>query len=311
MAVQCTIFTHKDCLLHDTGEGHPEQIARLVVILEALKKPQFQSLVWQEAPKADIGDLCRAHSAEYVREMLQAAPASGYRALDSDTIISPKSIESALRSAGAVVAAVDDVLTGKTKTAFCAVRPPGHHATRDSAMGFCIFSNLAIGGLHAVQVHGLKRVAIVDFDVHHGNGTADIIDGHPEFLFISTHQHPFYPHTGDPLTTGKIGNIVNVPLRPGEGSARFRQVYTEKILPALEDFKPELVLISAGFDAHKDDPLAGLRLTEDDYAWVTRELKKMADKHCEGRIVSVLEGGYNLEALAASVAAHVAALMSC
>ena len=304
----CVIFTHEDCLLHDTGEGHPEQIARLDVILRALRKPQFQDLNWQPAPKAEITHLSYAHTPEYIKAVLQSAPEAGFRTLDADTVISPQSIEAALRSTGAVVTAVDSVLTGKATTAFCAVRPPGHHARKNSAMGFCIFGNVAIGGWHAIKAHDLKRVAIVDFDVHHGNGTAEMVDGHTEFLFASTHQHPFYPHTGDTSKTDKAGNIINVPLQAGDGSLAFRDSFENKILPALDAFEPELIMISAGFDAHKDDPLANINLAEEDYFWVTRELKKLAEKHCQGRIVSSLEGGYNLRALAASAAAHVNAL---
>ena len=302
----CAVFTHKDCLLHDTGKGHPEQIARLEVVLDALKQPSFAALEWQEAPKATAAQLYLAHDQDYVDDILAAAPASGYKYLDADTVISPDSINAALRGAGAICAAVDHVMEGKSTTAFCATRPPGHHAEVDKAMGFCLFGNVAIGAFHAVKQHGLERVAIIDFDVHHGNGTANLVDGHREFFFVSTHQAPpFYPGTGKETETGKVGNILNVPLESGQGSTEFRKAFIDKILPALEAYEPQLVIISAGFDAHKDDPLGEINLTEKDYVWVTEELRRVAHRHCGGKLVSALEGGYNLNALASSVAAHV------
>lgn len=308
---EMAVFTDPSCLLHDTGEGHPEQIARLDAVIAALKAPAFKDIDWHNtSPKATEAQLEYAHDPAYIKSVLAAAPATGHVMLDADTVLCPHSIEAALHAAGAVVAAVDEVLENKAKKAFCATRPPGHHAEKVKAMGFCIFANATIGAFHAVKAHGLKRVAIVDFDVHHGNGTADIVDGHAEFLFASTHQHPFYPDTGAASETGKIGNIINVPLASGDGSAQFRKAFTDKILPALENFKPELIVISAGFDAHKDDPLGEINLTEADYVWVTEELQKIADRHSNGHIVSVLEGGYNLKALASSVGAHVGALMN-
>ncbi|MBI3441390.1 MAG: histone deacetylase family protein [Proteobacteria bacterium] len=304
------VFTDKTCALHDPGAGHPEQIARLSAVVTALQKPEFKNIDWHRStPEATTAQLEYAHDPDYVHTILRAAPKTGYRMLDSDTILSPHSIEAALHAAGAVVAAVDHVLTGKVEKAFCAVRPPGHHAEKDKAMGFCIFSNAAIGAWHAVKAHGLKRVAIVDFDVHHGNGTENIVDGHAEFLYASTHQYPFYPGTGAAVDTGRLGNIVNVPLQIGDGSAAFRRAFTRVILPALDKFKPELMIISAGFDAHQNDPLAQINLIETDYAWVTTELRHIADEYSHSHIVSVLEGGYNLEGLASSAAAHVAALM--
>ena len=305
------VFTHKACLLHDTGEGHPERPLRLKSVIAALKQPEFASLDWQDAPKATTAQLTAAHGPAYVQEVLEAVvPEDGHLFLDADTVLSPDSPEAALRAAGAVAAAVDYVMAGKSETAFCAVRPPGHHAEKDRPMGFCVFANAAVGAFHAAKEHGLKRVAIVDFDVHHGNGTADIVDGHPEFFFASTHQYPFYPGTGSASEKGSLGNILNVPLNGGDGSAEFRKAFADKILPALEKFRPELIIISAGFDAHKDDPLGQINLTEDDYIWVTEELQKIAARHGQGRIVSALEGGYNVSALASCVAAHVGALMN-
>jgi acetoin utilization deacetylase AcuC-like enzyme len=303
---RCSIFTHKDCLDHDTGAGHPEQVARLTRALSALRQPAFSGLDWQDAPKATVEQLTAVHDPEYVDDVLASAPASGHANLDADTVISKGSVDAALRSAGAVVAAVDHVMAGKADTAFCAVRPPGHHAEHGKAMGFCIFGNAAVGALHAVNAHGLERVAVIDFDVHHGNGTANLVDGRKEVFFVSTHQAPpFYPGTGKASETGKLGNILNVPLESGDGSAEFRKAFTDVILPALDAFKPQLVIVSAGFDAHKDDPLGEINLSEADYAWVTRELRKVADKHAGGKVVSALEGGYNLDALTSCIAAHV------
>ncbi len=307
---EVSVFTHKACLLHDTGAGHPEQRARLDGVIAALQQPAFSTIDWQtNPPPATVAQLEYAHDPAYVQTALAAAPSSGYVLLDADTVLSPHSVAAAVHAAGAVVAAVDAVLTGHSKKAFCAVRPPGHHAEKNTSMGFCLFANAAIGGFHAVKAHGLQRVAIVDFDVHHGNGTAAIVDGHAEFLFASTHQHPFYPGTGAASETGRLGNIINVPLAAGDGSVEFRDAFLNKILPALDQFAPQLVIISAGFDAHKDDPLGQVNLTEADYVWVTQELQKIADTHGQGRIVSVMEGGYHLKALAFCVAAHVGTLM--
>jgi acetoin utilization deacetylase AcuC-like enzyme len=235
-------------------------------------------------------------------------PAAGHAAIDADTIVSPGSGEAALRAAGAVIAAVDAVMTGEALNAFCAVRPPGHHAERDRAMGFCLFNNVAVGAYHARAAHGIDRVAAIDFDVHHGNGTQDIFWSDPNLLYASTHQSPLYPGTGARGERG-VGNIFNVPLRAGSGTQEFRAAVEAVILPALESFAPDLVLISAGFDAHSDDPLAGLEFVAADYAWVTRQLVDLARRHCNGRIVSSLEGGYDLKALGESAAAHVGALM--
>jgi acetoin utilization deacetylase AcuC-like enzyme len=301
------LFTHDACFQHDTGRHHPESPARLRAVLDGLSG--LAALSRRDAPRADPAEIARAHTPRFVAETLAAIPKQGHGAIDADTIVSPGSGEAALRAAGAVIAAVDAVIAGEAANAFCAVRPPGHHAERERAMGFCLFNNVAIGAQRARQVHGLARVAVIDFDVHHGNGTQAIFEDDPHLFYASTHQWPLYPGTGARGETG-VGNVVNVPLHPMAGSAEFRQAVNELILPALEDFRPDLVMISAGFDAHRRDPLAQLNLVEADYAWVTERLLECAGRHCSGRVVSSLEGGYDLEALAASAAAHVGALLA-
>jgi acetoin utilization deacetylase AcuC-like enzyme len=308
--MRTAIYTHAACLAHDTGPGHPESSARLAAVLEALDDPRFSEFERIEAPAATREQLARVHTRELIDAVLDAPIATGWRRLDPDTVMSPASAEAALRAAGAVCAAVDAVVAGTHRSAFCAVRPPGHHATHDTAMGFCLFNSVAVGAAHAIAAHGLSRVAIVDFDVHHGNGTQDIFWSEPRVLYASSHQWPLYPGTGARSETG-AGNIVNAPLRPGAGSAEFRKAYEDTVLPALEHFAPELVLISAGFDAHRLDPLANLNLEADDYAWITARLVELAARHANGRIVSSLEGGYSLTALRDSTAAHVAALEGC
>jgi acetoin utilization deacetylase AcuC-like enzyme len=303
------LMTHEACLAHDTGRHHPECSARLRAVLDGLSGPAFAGLVRRVAPLADREDVARAHSQHFVEAILAAIPVEGHGAIDADTIVSPGSGEAALRAAGAVCAAVDAVIEGQATNGFCAVRPPGHHAGRGRAMGFCLFNNIAIGAYRARVHHGLDRVAVIDFDVHHGNGTQEIFEDDQHLFYASTHQSPLYPGTGSRNERG-VGNIVNAPLRPNAGSAEFRTAMNEIILPALEAFRPDLVLISAGFDAHRRDPLAQLNFVEADYAWVTERLVALAARHCAGRIVSSLEGGYDLEALAASTAAHVAALMA-
>jgi acetoin utilization deacetylase AcuC-like enzyme len=302
------LLTHEACLAHDTGRRHPESPARLRAVLDGLAGPAFASLDRRDAPVALPDDIARAHTDEFVATMLAAIPASGHAAIDADTIISAGSGEAALRAAGAVVAGIDAVIAGEAVNAFCAIRPPGHHAERAHAMGFCVFNNVAVGAHYARAAHGVERVAAIDFDVHHGNGTQDIFWSDRNLFYASTHQSPLYPGTGARGETG-VGNIVNVPLRPGAGSEEFRAAMTALILPALESFGPDLILISAGFDAHRSDPLAGLEFVEADYAWVTQQLVDLAARHCNGRIVSSLEGGYDLTALAQSAAAHVGALM--
>jgi acetoin utilization deacetylase AcuC-like enzyme len=303
------LYTHLACLAHDMGAGHPESPARLTSILAALKAPDFAALEWAEAPAAEFDQIMRAHPPAFIEGVLAAVPASGLVALDADTILSPGSGEAALRAAGAVTAAVDAVARGQVANAFCAVRPPGHHAEANTAMGFCIFNNVAIGAYQARAVHGLERVAVVDFDVHHGNGTQAIFEHDPALFYASTHQMPLYPGTGSAQETG-VGNICNAPLPPDAGSVEFRAAMMDRVLPALDAFRPDFLLISAGFDAHKADPLANLQLEEADFAWATDQLLAVAAHRCQGRVVSTLEGGYNLAALAASSAAHVRRLMA-
>ena len=302
------LFTHGVCLQHDPGPGHAESPARLRAVLAALDQDRFASLDRIEAPRATREQLLRVHTPAHVDRILAITPEADTVRLDEDTLMSPASAEAGLRAAGAVVAAVDAVMTGQATRAFCAVRPPGHHATPDAAMGFCLFNNIAVGAAHALAAHGLKRVAIADFDVHHGNGTQDIFLREPRVLFISTHQQPLYPGTGGADERG-VGNIVNAPLSPGEGSYEFRTLWNDVLLPRLHAFKPQLVLVSAGFDAHQRDPLANLELQAEDYAWITERLVDLAHAHAGGRLVSTLEGGYDLQALAASASAHVSALM--
>src|SRR5437588_8377990 len=303
------LYTHPACLEHDPGPYHPESPVRLRAILEALEAPEFARLERRAAPEAAIEDLMRVHPRALVERLLAAVPETGHRGIDADTILSPASGRAALRAAGAVTAAVDAVVGGEADNAFCAVRPPGHHAEPGRAMGFCLFNNVAVGALRAREAHGLARVAVVDFDVHHGNGTQACFADDASLFYASTHQFPLYPGTGAASETG-VGNIVNAPLPPLAGSQQFRMAMTRKILPALEAFRPEMVLISAGFDAHRHDPLAQLLLEEADYAWATEQLLEIARRHAGGRVIATLEGGYDLAALAASAAAHVRVLMS-
>lgn len=302
------LLTHPACFDHDPGRMHPERPARLKAILAALDAPEFAALDRREAPPATREQISRVHSEFYVDRVLQAVPASGRVGLDPDTVMSSGSGEAALRAAGAVVAAVDAVVAGAVRNAFCAVRPPGHHAEASQAMGFCFFNNVAVGAEHARKHHGLSRVAVMDFDVHHGNGTQHMFERDSNLFYASTHQWPLYPGTGSADEVG-VGNIVNVPLRPMSGSREFRAAMSDIVLPALRRFRPDLVMISAGFDAHAADMLASLQFAESDYEWATEELTAVAEESAGGRLVSTLEGGYDLDALAASAAAHVRALM--
>lgn len=299
------IFSHPDCLLHDTGTRHPENAGRLGAILNTLKQGDFsKKSEFSTAPLATDHQLLLAHTEEYIRYIQRNVPKEGYVYLDGDTVISPGSWNAALRAAGAGCAAVDGVMARKFLGAFCAVRPPGHHAASDNAMGFCIFNNISIAALYAIAEYGLKRVAIMDFDVHHGNGTQAIMERNDKVFFISTHQMPLWPGTGSSEEKG-IGNIMNIPLLPGTDGKKYRALFQSLVIPALEYFKPELVLVSAGFDAHREDPLAHIRLSEEDYGWIGAQLRTVAEKYCQGRVVSFLEGGYNHAALAGSVEAYV------
>jgi len=302
-------YHHTDFLSHETGAGHPECADRLRVIDEALSQPAFANLSRIEAiiPDDIKEKLTLIHTPAMVDRVLDSIPKQGLSYFDADTVASPGSKTAALRAVGALCDAVDRICSGKANRAFCAVRPPGHHAMPAYPMGFCLFNNIAIAAEYARTRYHLERIAIVDFDVHHGNGTQTAFYEQPQVLYASSHQWPHYPGSGHPLENG-VGNIINVPLPAGTNGATFRTKYLDIILPAVRKFQPQLVLISAGFDAHKDDPLASLRLLEEDYRWITDELVKIADDYCGGRIISSLEGGYNLKALAASVAAHVSSL---
>ena len=301
------IYTHSACLAHDMGAGHPERPERLKAVQAALDRPEFAGLPRHEAPRASKEQICRVHPEAYYEAIEEVAPTEGLVQLDGDTAMSPGSFEAALRAAGAVCAAVDAVMDGSASRAFCAVRPPGHHAEPKRPMGFCIFNNIAIGALHARAQHGIRRIAVVDFDVHHGNGTQAAFWADPELMYVSTHQSPLYPGSGAVDERGS-GNIVNVPLPPAADSVAFRHAFERGVLPVLDEFAPELVMISAGFDAHARDPLAQLELQTEDYHWATAELVRIALRHAGGRIVSTLEGGYDLTALTESTTAHLSAL---
>ena len=306
------LVTHPCFVLHDTGEGHPERPDRMRAIDKVMAHPAFQGLSRIDAPlRQDVeATIALAHPAQYVAALKAARPSDGEDAvrLDPDTVLSSGTWEPALRAVGAGMLAVDQVMSGRVKNAFCQVRPCGHHAETAKAMGFCLFNNVAIAARYAKAKHGAERVAIIDWDVHHGNGTQDIFWADKSVFFASTHQMPLYPGTGALGETGE-GNIWNAPLRPNDGGEQFRAAMEQRILPALRNFSPDLILISAGFDAHQADPLANLRFVEDDFAWGTEQLMEVAERHANGRVVSVLEGGYDLTALARSVAVHVNRLM--
>ena len=300
------LITHPDCGKHEMGSGHPESPARLKAILAAIESSGLApSLSILEAPEATREQLERVHAADHVDMIFEAAPSSGYAYLDPDTSMNPASLSAALRAAGAVVKATDLVMAGEARTAFCAVRPPGHHATPGRPMGFCLFNNVAIGAMHAIEAHGLERVAILDFDVHHGNGTEDAFHEDPRVMLCSTFQHPYYPYQG---ADSSNEHIINVPLPAMTDGRGFRAAVERFWLPALEAFGPQLVFVSAGFDAHRDDPLAYLKLEDEDYRWVTEKLVEVARQHARGRVVSTLEGGYNTEALGRCVVEHLRVL---
>ena len=296
------LVTHEECLQHLTPPGHPEQVARLEYILEALKDV---NLLRVSAPMAADDDILRIHPREHIKYLKDSVPETGFKSLDGDTHISSGSLTAAYRAAGGVLRAVDLVLSGEAKNAFAAVRPPGHHAETLSAMGFCLFGNIALGVKHALDFHGLKKVAVIDFDVHHGNGTQEILWDESRCLTFTSQQIPLWPGTGTEEEQGNYNNIVNIPLPPRSTGALMRQKYEALVFPVLQNFEPELILISAGFDAHEADPLAELNWSTEDFSWLTERLCKIAEECCEGRLVSTLEGGYDLEALADSVKVHV------
>ncbi|WP_296763283.1 histone deacetylase family protein [Sediminimonas sp.] len=299
------LLTHADCLDHHTPRRHPEQVARLEHVLHALEPLDLKRVT---APLAAEDDVLRVHPASYLAELRAALPEEGIAKLDADTFISAGSLTAAYRGAGAAVRAVDMVLAGEVDNAFAACRPPGHHAERATPMGFCLLGNAAIAAKHALDHHGLSRVAVVDFDVHHGNGTQDLLWDEARALFVSSHQSPLWPGSGSPDERGAHGNVVNLPLPPDSDGAHMRAVYETQVFPRLRAFAPELLIVSAGFDAHADDPLAQLEWKTADFDWLTRQLCDLADELCGGRVVSTLEGGYDLSALAASAAAHVRVL---
>ncbi len=297
---------HSDCLLHDMGSGHPERPARIVAIDEQIRVAKLMDLLHRyEAPLVTKQQLARVHDRKYIDKVVDFQ--GDYTYLDPDTLLTAQTPQAALRAAGALIHATDLILTNQHKIAFCNVRPPGHHALSNQAMGFCFFNNVAVGAAHAIEQYGLKRVAILDFDVHHGNGTEEIFADDPRIMFCSTFQHPFYPGSGANTVSD---HIINVPLAAGTGGSEFREAVTTHWLPALNNFEPQLIFISAGFDAHQADDISYLNLLESDYVWVTQEALKLANKYSEGRIISTLEGGYELQALSNSVVAHLKVLLN-
>jgi acetoin utilization deacetylase AcuC-like enzyme len=303
------LISHPACLDHLTPLGHPERPDRVRAIEAALEDEKFQSLARTEAPQAELETIALCHPMDYVEQIRDAAPREGLVQIDSDTTMSPGSFEAALRAAGGAVLAVDEVFAGRTSNAFVATRPPGHHAETARPMGFCFFDNVAIAARYAQKRYGIERAAIMDFDVHHGNGSQDIFWSDRTVMYCSTHQMPLYPGTGAADERGAFDTIVNAPLKPGDGGDAFRTAMESRILPRLGEFEPELMIISAGFDAHMRDPLADLNLVEADFVWATQKLMEIADRYAGGRLISVLEGGYDLQALGRSAAAHVLALM--
>ena len=303
------LITHPAGLGHDMGPGHPERPDRLRVIERVLEMERFQPLLRDQAPEGSDEQILRVHPKAYLDALREASPAEGIVRLDADTVMCPKSLDAATRAVGGACLAVDEVMTRLVANAFVAMRPPGHHAERATPMGFCFFNNAAVAARHAQAVHGAGRVAIIDFDVHHGNGTQDIFWADPTVMYCSTHEMPLYPGTGAKSERGEHDTMVNAPLVAGDGSEQFKEAFTSVILPRLHGFAPDLVIISAGFDAHRRDPLANINCVETDYAWVTEQLMEVAQRHSGGRLVSLLEGGYDLQGLSSSVAMHVVTLM--
>jgi len=303
------ILSHNDCFNHIEPVGHPEQVKRITKVLDVLKTSSFRNLIWRDAPLATREQIELCHSTDYVKSIEEIIIDGRIAQIDADTYFGEGSLAAAKRAVGANILAVDSVMSGEFNNAFAAIRPPGHHAETSKAMGFCIFGNVAIAAKYALKNYGLERVAVVDFDVHHGNGTQDLLWHEPKTLFCSMHQSPLWPGSGKVDETGAFDNVLNIPIASNTAGDGVRSSFNEIIIPKLEEFKPELLIISAGFDAHISDPLANLELVEEDYEWITHKLCDIVDKHCNGRLVSSLEGGYNLEALAASVAVHVKVLM--
>ena len=304
------LITHEHCARHQPPQRHPEHPARLKAVLDGLSGDEFKALSRLEAIPASREKLALVHPPSHIDAVFQAVPEEGYTFIDEDTVMSAGSLDAALLSAGAAIQAVDLLMQGHAQTAFCATRPPGHHAEPERAMGFCFFSNAAIAARHAQEAHKLNRIAVVDFDVHHGNGTEAAFAPDASLLYASSHQHPLYPGTGMQSTTGVAGNIINAPLPPHTDSGHFRAAYEDRLFPAVESFDPDLLIISAGFDGHRRDPLAQMNLEDDDYAWVTGHLCEIASRCCDGRVISLLEGGYDLDALTSASRAHVKALMN-
>jgi len=302
------LITHNDCLEHDTGPGHPEHPGRLSAVLEVLQQAPFETFPRVHAELAEFDDLLLVHEQAYLEKLFESIPLQGRKQIDADTCVSPASGRAGLGAVGAVLQGIEAVTQNDHANVFCAVRPPGHHAEPNQAMGFCLFNAIAIGAQHALKQLGMQRVAIIDFDVHHGNGTQTACWDQPDIMYVSSHQMPLYPGTGAATETGNTDNIINLPLSNGSGSSLFRAAYLEQALPRLKQYKPDLILVSAGFDAHHLDPLAGLNLETDDFSWITQQILNLADTCCEGRVVSVMEGGYSLAALKQSAQAHVLAL---
>ena len=303
------LISHSDCLKHITPENHPERVDRLISIMDSLKNFKDPDLVRLDAPEGSETDILRVHPIEYLDNLKQKSPVDGFVALDPDTFMSAGSLPAAMRGVGGIVKAVDLVMTNQANNVFVVTRPPGHHAEKETSMGFCLFGNVSIAAKYALDHHKLPKVAVVDFDVHHGNGTQDILWNEKRSLFISSHQMPLYPGTGKENEIGIENNILNIPLPPNTMGKDFRYLYENKVFPALEKFSPDLLLVSAGFDAHASDPLANINLADEDFVWITGRLCDLADKHCNGRLVSTLEGGYDLDALAKCVTTHLKTLL--